>query len=139
MEIITRQEEKEKGLMYYYTGKPCKYGHISKRYTSTYTCKICHTINFRKIDPENKEELENAIELSKLKRHKITKEIEEKILKLYKDGISAEAIGRKLELGATTVRRYLDANKIKKRGVKEAKGGYQMKRNWRLKNYMKLV
>ena len=57
------------------------------------------------------------------KRRKVTLEIEEKILKLYKDGISAEEIGRKLELGATTIRRYLDANKIKKRGVKEAKGG----------------
>jgi len=32
MEIITRKEAKEQGLTRYYTGKPCKYGHVSERY-----------------------------------------------------------------------------------------------------------
>lgn len=31
MEIITLKEAKEKNLNYYFTGKPCKRGHISKR------------------------------------------------------------------------------------------------------------
>lgn len=32
MEIISRKEAKAKGLKRYYTGKPCKHGHVSERY-----------------------------------------------------------------------------------------------------------
>lgn len=31
MEIISKKDAKEKGLEFYYTGVPCKYGHLSKR------------------------------------------------------------------------------------------------------------
>ena len=31
MELITKAEAKDKGLVRYFTGKPCKYGHISER------------------------------------------------------------------------------------------------------------
>ena len=41
MEIITRKEALEKGLKYYFTGKPCKYGHIDKRYTLNAACQEC--------------------------------------------------------------------------------------------------
>lgn len=41
MLIITKQEAIEKQLKFFHTGKPCKYGHISKRYISgsCYECK----------------------------------------------------------------------------------------------------
>jgi len=41
MEIILRKEAKRLGLTYYYTGKPCKHGHIDKRQTSNGGCIIC--------------------------------------------------------------------------------------------------
>jgi len=41
MEIITRKEALEKGLKYYFTGKPCKHGHIDKRYTLNAVCQEC--------------------------------------------------------------------------------------------------
>ena len=41
MEIITRKEAQQQGLSHYFTGKPCKHGHIAKRYTSTKICFEC--------------------------------------------------------------------------------------------------
>ena len=37
----TRAEAREIGSLHYYTGKPCKHGHIEKRLTSSGQCKEC--------------------------------------------------------------------------------------------------
>lgn len=37
-----QQEARDRGEMYFYTGKPCKYGHDSPRLTSCYNCAQCH-------------------------------------------------------------------------------------------------
>lgn len=39
--IISRKEAIEKGLKVYFTGKPCKYGHVSERYVSGSGCLEC--------------------------------------------------------------------------------------------------
>ena len=44
MEIITRAEAIERGLKYYFTGKPCKYGHVAGRFTSSSNCLECQRI-----------------------------------------------------------------------------------------------
>ena len=41
MDIITRKEALELGLSKYYTGKPCKHGHLSERYTKSGACVEC--------------------------------------------------------------------------------------------------
>jgi hypothetical protein len=41
MEVISRAEARELGLKFYFTGKPCKHGHVSERYVSTHFCKKC--------------------------------------------------------------------------------------------------
>lgn len=41
MEIITRQEAKQRGLTSYFTGKPCKRGHIASRNTNSSNCHEC--------------------------------------------------------------------------------------------------
>lgn len=41
MKIISRQDAIRAGLMHYYTGKPCRNGHQSHRYTTTGGCKEC--------------------------------------------------------------------------------------------------
>ena len=46
------------------------------------------------------------------RRIKIPPEIVQKICKLYKKGINADEIGRRLDIAASTVSRYLDKNKI---------------------------
>lgn len=37
----TIEEARATGAKYYFTGKPCKYGHMTKRLTSTRTCYKC--------------------------------------------------------------------------------------------------
>lgn len=39
--ITTRKEAIEKGLKHYFTGKPCKNNHISKRLVSSRACTLC--------------------------------------------------------------------------------------------------
>ncbi len=47
MDIITRKEAMEQGLTHYYTGKPCKHGHVVER-TLTHGCIECSKINKKK-------------------------------------------------------------------------------------------
>jgi len=41
MDIISAKEAKAKGLKFYFTGKPCKNGHIDKRYVHQWCCVSC--------------------------------------------------------------------------------------------------
>lgn len=41
MEIISCKDAKAKGLTRYFTGKPCKRGHVAERYTRTSNCLQC--------------------------------------------------------------------------------------------------
>ena len=41
-----RAKAKELGERFYFTGKPCKHGHISKRYTDKGTCCECMAVDF---------------------------------------------------------------------------------------------
>lgn len=43
--IISRSEALEKNLKYYYTGKPCKHGHLSKRHARYRYCLKCASID----------------------------------------------------------------------------------------------
>ncbi len=41
MEVISRAEARELGLKFYFTGKPCKYGHVDQRYSGSGFCLTC--------------------------------------------------------------------------------------------------
>lgn len=41
MEVITKEQAKKQGLINYFTGIPCKNGHISSRLVSDGSCKEC--------------------------------------------------------------------------------------------------
>jgi hypothetical protein len=41
LEITSRAEALERGLTYYFTGKPCVNGHVSKRNTKNRCCYVC--------------------------------------------------------------------------------------------------
>ncbi len=41
MDIISKKNAKEKGLSYYYTGRPCKHGHVTKRCVHSTQCWTC--------------------------------------------------------------------------------------------------
>lgn len=41
MQIVSRQEAKERGLTRYFTGKPCKHGHVDEKYVVNGSCVVC--------------------------------------------------------------------------------------------------
>ena len=45
--IISYQEAKSDGLRFYFTGRPCKRGHIGPRYVSTCGCCECNSLKFK--------------------------------------------------------------------------------------------
>ncbi len=49
--MSARKEAKEQGLKRYFTGKPCKHGHISERHTHNALCIMCQ----EKWEEDNKE------------------------------------------------------------------------------------
>jgi hypothetical protein len=55
MNIITRKEAKEQGLKQYFTGQPCKRGHIANRLLSTGVCLECSKIRCLQFYYENVE------------------------------------------------------------------------------------
>ena len=57
MEIITRAEAKAQGLKRYFTGKPCKRGHVIERVTSKGECPECKKIGWQAYYKANKSEI----------------------------------------------------------------------------------
>jgi hypothetical protein len=55
MEIILRKEAKERGLKRYFTGKPCKHGHIDERLVSSRGCFECNRAAVDKYNAANPE------------------------------------------------------------------------------------
>ena len=47
-EIISRKDAIAKGMNRYFTGKPCKHGHISERYTQAGNCDSCQSIKAKR-------------------------------------------------------------------------------------------
>lgn len=41
-ELLTKKKAIEEGLKLYFTGVPCKHGHIDPRYTASGVCRQCH-------------------------------------------------------------------------------------------------
>ena len=69
MEIISRKDAKAQGLKHYFTGKPCKHGHINIRYVSSYRCvKCCDEYNkeyYKEYYENNRERIKEYYENNK--------------------------------------------------------------------------
>lgn len=59
MNIITRKEAQTQGLHKFFTGKPCKRGHIAERTVSKYMCVECQKILSKNYASANEEKLAN--------------------------------------------------------------------------------
>lgn len=58
-EIISRKEAKARGLKRYFTGKPCKHGHASERFTPSKGCRECQRLtnkNWGHSNPDKRRE-----------------------------------------------------------------------------------
>ena len=61
MKIITKKEAKAQGLKRYFTGKPCKHGHVDERYVITGSCCECEREKSRKRYSENPEKSKEKV------------------------------------------------------------------------------
>jgi len=57
--VISRKQAKEQGLTRYFTGDPCKHGHIAERMVSNHTCVICVEVNKRRYRAKHPERGKN--------------------------------------------------------------------------------
>ena len=48
MNIISRQDAIAKGLKRYFTGKPCKHGHVAERFVGSRVCTACNPAHQKK-------------------------------------------------------------------------------------------
>ena len=58
MELISRREAMERGLRYYFTGKPCVNGHTVERYVKGGSCRKCACERSDKWGKDNPESLQ---------------------------------------------------------------------------------
>ena len=54
LKIITREDAKRMGQKWYFTGEPCKYGHVDKRYVKSGICYACKRNINKKQTKENR-------------------------------------------------------------------------------------
>lgn len=60
MEIISLEEAREKGIKRYFTGNPCKNGHIAERVTHNNHCTVCNKIWAHKFYKNNKKKVDSS-------------------------------------------------------------------------------
>lgn len=72
MNLISKKEALEKNLIFYFTGKPCKYGHISERLVKGGSCRTCKNLNSESHRNKNREEYNRYCR--EKKREKYSKE-----------------------------------------------------------------
>lgn len=60
MKILTKKQAQEQALDSYYTGKPCKRGHLAERFTRNGTCKDCHNIQVKSWQSSNRDKVNAA-------------------------------------------------------------------------------
>jgi len=59
--MLERKKALDAGLPTYTTGRPCKRGHISERFTSSWICIECSRMDLYKSDRDKYRELENTL------------------------------------------------------------------------------
>lgn len=76
--IISRKEAKANGFSKYFTGKPCKYGHIAERYLGNGDCVVCALNRFKNLSEEKKAhkwEVEKKRRKNKIEQHRKSRNV----------------------------------------------------------------
>ncbi len=104
----TRKEAKADGDIFYYTGKPCKHGHGTKRYVNGHGCSVCATekrIN-RKRDWDPERYKVYLVKLAKASRKKYANDEEARRTQI-------ERVRRWQKANPEKVREYIRRNREK--------------------------
>lgn len=82
--ILTRQEALAIGYVRYYTGKPCKHGHDSERYTKSRTCIECNRLKWQRRPKEKRQEYWQNYYTEEVKNRKVENARRQRELNPYK-------------------------------------------------------
>lgn len=85
-EIISRSEAREQGLNRYFTGEPCKFGHLAERETGTGACRECRLKIARESYAKNRE----AIRERRRAEYRVAPEEHRKRQQRYRESLSTE-------------------------------------------------
>lgn len=85
MNIVSKQEAQDKGQIFYFTGKPCKHGHISERMVKGGTCRECKKIVSENYRNNNREEYNEYCRIKKKESYSPEKRKEEYRKNLQKE------------------------------------------------------
>lgn len=105
--LLTRKQALEQGMKFYYSSKPCKYGHTSKRRTSNRRCIECYAVAAKKWYEENKDKARESV---RKYREKDSERAKVLARKYWKNGFYC-AKRRAAKLQATP--NWVDTNAIK--------------------------
>lgn len=112
MNIVSLDDARRQGLLRYFTGRPCKYGHVAERLTSNKTCMECakdvQAAAYRRNAEAIKERVKSYRENNKsavARRHRKYYDENRDRLSVY----CAERYQRKKAEIAEQVRKYRDA------------------------------
>ncbi len=95
MQIISRAEAKHLKLKRYFTGKPCKHGHIAERQTCNGECMSCVSIRNKKSTERRRQwHVENLDEIKRKKKLHREKNKESIRLKKKIDGQTNKEVNR---------------------------------------------
>lgn len=123
IKIISRQEAIKKGLTHYFTGRPCKRGHLEKRHIKYKSCLKCDLIKTKKY--------QSSFDLNKYFRdQRLTETMEEKKERLRKRRIIKKKIQDKINKDPIKREKYL-ADKKKYSHTKKA---IETRKLWKLNN-----
>ena len=65
MNIVSRAQAKKNGQTHYFTGRPCKRGHVARRYVSNQICEECDKLKRKKRDKryyeKNKDKIKDRV------------------------------------------------------------------------------
>src|SRR6476660_7640656 len=67
-QIISRADARTQGLKRYFTGKPCKRGHLAERYTAKAVCVACDAM---RIGTENKRKRDRDYSLRNAEKQRL--------------------------------------------------------------------
>lgn len=77
MKKVSLQEAKKQGLLRYFTGVPCKQGHIAERRTTARRCLVCANELQKKIYGDSKDKISKRMKnYRKVNKDKISKQME---------------------------------------------------------------
>lgn len=69
MQVVTRKDAKTLGLAKYFTGKPCKYGHLEERRVDNGNCRVCELKTVNRYIDRNLEKVTTSRKIADKKRN----------------------------------------------------------------------